>query len=448
MARRRLALYSWIMDQRTNMKTSEPATATAPAPRLRRSLVLALGLALGLWGGVAFDRVAYTGCAAAGGGPDFQLLAEAWHQINAHYVDRAAIKSTTLTYGAIGGMVDALGDTGHSTFLSPEMVKQLKQAQKGELKGIGVEIQMKEGRVVVVAPLDGSPAKRAGLRPGDVIVEVNGKGITGLPVSQVVAEITGRPGTRVNLTILEPHSGKTRDVTIERAAIRLHSVTWRKLPGTTIAHLRIAGFEDETTRELRKALGEIEQDHLTGIILDLRNNPGGILHQAVEVASQFLGGGDVLLVKDAKGRVKPVPVLPGGMATNIPMAVLINDGSASGAEIVAGALKDAHRATLIGEKTFGTGTVLEEFPLSDGSAMLLAVQEWLTPSGHSFWHKGITPNVAVALPPDAHILLPETDQEPDPGSTPVLGRHPIAARAGAADQASRGQRGGSHPAVN
>jgi carboxyl-terminal processing protease len=187
------------------------------------------------------------------------------------------------------------------------------------------------------------------------------------------------------------------------------------LPGTSISHLRVAGFEEGTAKELRNALTEIQKNRFTPIILDLRNNPGGILDEAVSVTSQFLGTGNALLVKDAKGGLKPVPVTPGGVATNVPLAVLINEGTASGAEIVAGAIRDAKRATLIGNTTFGTGTVLQEFPLSDGSALLLAVQEWLTPSGQSFWHKGIASNVPVSLAPEADILVPESEQ----GLTPA-----------------------------
>jgi carboxyl-terminal processing protease len=398
------------MEGLINTNGNQPSPSRSPKRPLRPALLLALGLALGLWGGAGFDRLASTGCSSSKGTPDFGLMREAWNEIEEHYVQRSAVKPTTLTYGAISGMVDALGDTGHSTFLSPAMVKELKETQQGHLEGIGAEIKMKDGRVVVVAPLDGSPAQRAGLRPGDVILKVNGLDIAGLPVTQVVSRITGKPGTMVRLTLLDPRSGQTREVAIERASIKLESVTWHKLPGTTVTHLRIASFDNGTTRELRKALTQIVQDSTNAIILDLRSNPGGLLEEAVDSASQFLSHGNVLLVKNAKGHVTPVPVETGGLATNVPMAVLINVGSASGAEIVAGALRDAHRGPLVGETTFGTGTVLEEFPLRGGSALLLAIEEWLTPNGHSFWHKGIAPNVVVALPPKADMLLPEAEQ--------------------------------------
>lgn len=372
--------------------------------------MLALMLAFGLGGGVLFDRLILLDAVPRGAAPDFRLMAQAWNEIQRHYVGRASLTNSTLTYGAISGMVNALGDTGHSTFLSPHMVNQLQEDQKGRLKGIGIEIAMHAGHVVIVAPIDGSPAQKAGLRASEIIMKVDGRDITDLPLSQVVARITGPVGTKVNLTILDPHTGHTRDVEITRASIKLHSVSWHQLPGTTLVHLRISEFEEDTSAELRKALQTIEQKKPTGIILDLRNNPGGILDQAVDAASQFLSGGNVLLVKNAEGHTEPMPVKPGGIATNAPMAVLINRGSASGAEIVAGALKDAHRGDLIGETTFGTGTVLKEFPLFDGSALLLAVQEWLTPDGDSFWHKGIKPEIAVALPPDTNPVFPEAER--------------------------------------
>lgn len=373
--------------------------------------MLALMLAFGLGGGVLFDRIFLLDAVPRGAAPDFRLIAQAWNEIQRHYVGRASLTNSMLTYGAISGMVNALGDTGHSTFLSPHMVDQLQEDQKGRLKGIGIEIAMHAGHVVIVAPIDGSPAQKAGLRAGEIIMRVDGREITDLPLNQVVARITGPVGTKVHLTILDPHTGHLRDVDITRASIKLHSISWHPLPGTSLVHLRISEFEEHTGTEIRKALDAIMQKKPTGIILDLRNNPGGILDQAVAAASQFLCGGNVLLVKNANGTTQPVPVKQGGIATNAPIAVLINRGSASGAEIVAGALKDANRGTLIGETTFGTGTVLKEFPLFDGSSLLLAVQEWLTPDGHSFWHKGITPDIAVNLPPDTNLIFPGAEHD-------------------------------------
>jgi carboxyl-terminal processing protease len=378
--------------------------------------ILVLGLSLGLVGGVVLDRRVLTAFVPLNdmpidAVPDFRLMTEAWNMIHRVYVDRAAVKTRPLTYGAIGGMVDALGDTGHSRFLTPEMVRMVKHLSQGQFKGIGVEVRMRAGHIVVVAPLDGSPAQRAGLHPGDIILKVDGQDITGVSLDRVVGRISGPVGTSVTLTILNPTIGRTRDVSLVRASIAIHNVTWQRLPGAAVAHLRIAGFSQGVAKDLRKALTDIEEEALSGVVLDLRNNPGGLLDEAVSSASQFLRGGNVLLVKDAQGRVAPIPVQSGFGATDLPTVVLVNGGTASAAEIVAGALKDGHRASLVGKTTFGTGTVLREFPLSDGSALLLAVDEWLTPDGHTIWHKGITPNFGVPLPPGIIPLFPEGERD-------------------------------------
>jgi carboxyl-terminal processing protease len=335
------------------------------------------------------------------------LIPEAWQTIQRHYVDRSAVGGRNLAHGAVAGMVAALGDVGHSVFLTPEMLKQVRQAARGRLHGVGLEVEMKDGRATVVAPLDHSPALQAGIKPGEVIVQVDGQSIEGWPLPEVATRISGPPGTAVALTLTDPGTGQQRTVSVERAEVTVQSVSWRPLPGTSIAHVRIAQFVQNTAQELRESLLQIEQAQVTGLILDLRNNPGGLLEAAVDVASQFLMGGNVLVIRTAQGKLQPVPVVPGsGKLAHLPMVVLLNGGSASGAEIVAGALKDARRATLVGETTFGTGTVLHEFRLSDGSALLLAVQEWLTPNGHSFWHKGIAPDVAVASKEGATLLSP------------------------------------------
>ena len=338
--------------------------------------------------------------------PDFDLMGQAWETIEAQYVDRAAVKPKEMTYGAIAGMVESLGDTGHSTFLSPEMLKKEEELTRGSYKGIGAEIEKKDGHVVIVAPLDDSPAQKAGLRPGDIILKVDGKDIAGQSLSQVVQSISGEAGTQVTLTILNPGSGNLHNVTMTRATISIHNVTWHKLPGTNLAHLRLAGFSENVTKKMRSALESIKQEGVDGIILDLRNNPGGLLTEAIGVSSQFLQSGSVLQEKDAQGKITNVPVRPGGIAPEIPLVVLINSGTASAAEILSGALQDAGRAQLIGEKTFGTGTVLQQFSLSDGSALLLAIQEWLTPKGRVIWHQGIAPDETVALPEGTQPLFP------------------------------------------
>jgi carboxyl-terminal processing protease len=388
------------------MKTDE---SRSPHVRLWKSRagVWRLGLAVAV--GVGVGWLCSLGYVPSQPSLNYSLMSQAWDTIENHYVDRSAVKPLPATYGAIAGMVDSLGDTGHSAFLSPEMVKEFGATLHGEFKGIGIEIQSRQGHVLIVAPIDGSPAQRAGLRSHDIILKVSGQDITGWPITKVVQKISGPPGTQVTLSVLNPRTGHIREVTVTRSTIKMHNVTWRRLPETAIVHLRISSFDGGIAKDFAKALDEIQKQKTGGIILDLRNNPGGVLNEAIRVASQFLKGGNVLLVKNAKGHIRPMAVEPGGTMTEVPMVVLVNQGSASASEIVAGALRDRNRAPLVGETTFGTGTVLGEFHLADGSALLLAVEEWLTPDGHSFWHKGITPKYQVALPDDAEPLVPASE---------------------------------------
>ena len=342
--------------------------------------------------------------------PNFKLMAEAWNAIEQYYVDRPSVQPRNMTYGAITGMVDSLKDTGHSAFLSPEMVQAEHAIEAGRFTGIGAEIQMKNNQVVVVAPIDGSPAQKAGLRPGDIILKVDDTDTAGLSLPEVVRKIMGPAGTSVMLALKDPATQQERTLNIKRANISLHSVTWRLLPDLHVAHVRIAFFSKGTSQELEKALAQIEQQKAKGLVLDLRNDAGGLLDMAVGVASQFLESGTVLQEKNAKGEVRTVAVESNVRKCRLPLVVLINAGTASASEIVAGALQDAKRAALAGETTFGTGTVLTAIPLTDGSALMLAVREWLTPKGRTIWHKGITPDVTVPLPAGAPSLLPEAEQ--------------------------------------
>ena len=388
-------------------------------------VLVLLSLLIGMAGGMILDRqvvaIAAPSTPAATGKPDFRLINDAWDLIQRHFVDREALQSQALTYGAISGMVNALGDTGHTVFLTPEMVKQEQNFTQGEFEGIGAEVEMRNGQVVIAAPMDNSPAQKAGVRPGDIIVKVDGKDVTGQTLEQVVSLVLGPAGTQVTLTLQDPQTGQTRDVTITRARITVPNVTWQMLPGTHVAHVRVAAFSEQVSNNLQTALSAARGAGATAVILDLRNNPGGLLDGAVGVASQFLQNGNVLLEKDAQGKTTAVPVKSDVPKFDLPMTVLVNGGTASAAEIVAGALQDAHRAPVIGEKTFGTGTVLNQFPLSDGSALMLAVQEWLTPDGRTIWHQGIEPNVVVTLTQSATPLLPSAEADMTPGQLRASG---------------------------
>jgi carboxyl-terminal processing protease len=395
--------------------TSTDTPVAPPKPRSwrwpRPGYLMSLGFVVAMACGIALDRMLWLIYMPPHAVGDFQLMAQAWNTIERFYVERATLKSKKLTYGAISGMVEALGDTGHSAFLSPDMAQQMHAASEGSLQGIGIEIQRKGRYVVVVAPLDDSPAQKAGLRSRDIILKVDSTDVTGMQLRQVMKRMAGPVGTSITLTILEARTGHTREVQVQRALTRIPPVTWRPLLGARVAHVRISSFSEGLTENLDQVLVQIGKMNLRGIILDVRNNPGGILDEAVGAASLFLRNGNVLLIKDADGEVHPVPVKKRSRVNMLPIVVLINGGSASSAEILAGALQDANRAVLVGENTFGTGTVLSEFPLTDGSILLLAIQEWLTPGGQSIWHKGITPKFAVALKPEASPLKPLMERE-------------------------------------
>ena len=373
--------------------------------------LLMIVLALFFVGGIMFDRVVMRGFVFGSDHEGFNeaLLDEARTIIQNNFVDRDAVTTERLQDGALAGMVDILGDTGHSRFMTPTMVEEQHNYTAGEFEGIGAYVEMRDGFVTVVTPIDNSPAQAAGVQPGFIVLEVAGEDMTGKTLQEVVERILGPAGSEVTITFFNPESGENVTLTIERARIELENVTWAMLPGSTIAYTRVAGFSQDVGKELGAAIGAAEAQGATGVILDLRNNPGGLLHEAVAVTAQFLPpDGVVVLRQDAQGDVKQELVPNDAAPTSLPVVVLINQGSASASEIVSGALQDAGRATLVGETTFGTGTVLNEFALSDGSAILLATEQWLTPDGRVIWREGIVPDEVVELTGPVRLLTPDT----------------------------------------
>ncbi len=389
-----------------------------PSPQTGRRfpVILVILVIIGAFlGGIAVDRLLLSGQTTAGAAAPVEsnaLIDEALSVIRANYVDQTATGDDQMLYGALTGMVDALGDTGHSRFLDPNMVRAQRDSTAGQFEGIGAYVEMRDGFVTIVSPIDGSPAQAAGVQPGDIVIEVDGEDVTGQSLQEVISKILGEAGTDVEITFVDGETGEERTLIITRARIDLENVTWGMLPDSTLAQLRISSFSRDVGEDLREAVEAAEAAGATGLVLDLRNNPGGLLQEAVEVASIFLpDDADVLLRQDGQGNIDNEPVQRSNVRTDLPLVVLINEGSASASEIVSGALQDAGRATLVGEQSFGTGTVLNQFGLSDGSAILLATEQWLTPAGRVIWREGIMPDIVAELESGAQLFTPSAVRE-------------------------------------
>jgi carboxyl-terminal processing protease len=327
----------------------------------------------------------------------FGVLDEAWQILQQDYVDPSKLDATKLSHGAVKGMMDALHDP-YSAYMEPSVYQTQLDSLQGKLHGIGASVAVKDGKLTVVAPMPGSPAEKAGIKPDDQILKINDQTVDGLSLAEAVLKIQGAPGTSVNLSVL--HSGDKEPVsmTIVRAEITVKSVSL-KMVKDNYALIRISTFSDTTGQEMVDVLRSMPPD-AAGIVLDLRNNPGGSLSAVVAVASQFLKEGVVVNVVDNQGRRSDQKVRPGGLATQIPMIVLANQNSASGSEVLSGALQDYGRAKLAGTKTYGKGSVNQFRKLSDGSAIYLTIARWLTPYGRPIEGTGLTPDFPSDLQGD------------------------------------------------
>ncbi|MBA3491538.1 MAG: S41 family peptidase [Rubrobacteraceae bacterium] len=377
---------------------------------MARILILVAMLLATAFGAYMFGRSQSPATLDQADRKNLALYAEALDTVRNNYVDQRDIDPKKETYGAIEGMLETLGDDGHTRFLTPEEREQNDQSLSGTYVGIGVQLEEKNGEVVVAAPIDGSPAEEAGISSDDVLLAVDGKSVMGDDVSEVVEKVKGPEGTNVELTVR--HEGEKRKYDLQRAEISSPAVSWALIPGTNVALVLLSSFSDNSAQELENAFEEAKAAGARRFILDLRNNPGGRLDQAVEMAGYFLEPESVVYIrKDASGEREEIPVEGDPESANAPLAVLVNEGSASSAEILAGALRDNGRAPVIGKTTFGTGTVLSEFVLRDGSSILLGVAEWLTPDGDFIRDTGITPDVSVPLVEGTEPLTPEDARE-------------------------------------
>ena len=366
-------------------------------------------LAGGGLSGVAVDVEAQSSLT---GRAEFATLEETWELIHEQWPDPDNLDDAALIYGAAQGMVDALGDEGHSAFLDPAATAEFERSREGQYVGIGVEVDARCGVPVVASIFKGSPAEAAGLLPGDVIAAVDADSTQGVDMQELRDLILGTEGDTLTLTIERGSAAEPMQIDVVRRTIQVEPVTWRWLPEQTV-QLRVTGFEPGVNQKVRDALATIREAGAKRLILDLRGNPGGLVPEVIGVASQFLPEGTTIFQEQERDEpARPITTVGKmGHWLDLALVVLIDDASASGAEVLAAALRENGRAQLIGETTFGTGTVLATFPNDDGSSVVLATAFWLTPDGDHVWQEGVEPDQYVTLARDAFPSRPEDDLE-------------------------------------
>ena len=321
-----------------------------------------------------------------------KTFAEVLSLIKKNYVEE--VEDKELVYGAIKGMLNSLDP--HSSFMPPDSYKEMQIETKGEFGGLGIQIGLKDDALTVIAPIEDTPAYKAGVKAGDRIVKINGESTKNMSLQDAVSKLRGPKGTSVTITLMRKEWSEPKDITLVRDIIKIRSVKSKVLEDK-IGYIKLTQFQEQTVSELDNALKElVEKENITALILDLRNNPGGLLESSVNVSSRFLPK-DKLVVY-TKGRIEDKKEYRTGNNTphyEFPMAVLVNEGSASASEIVAGALKDWSRAVIVGSTTFGKGSVQTVIPLSDGSALRLTIARYYTPKGTSIQNTGITPDIVI-----------------------------------------------------
>ncbi len=329
-----------------------------------------------------------------------EVVEQVWNIIFQDYVDQDRLDAAALSKGAIEGMVEALDDP-YTSYLSPETYQLSLSSLQGEFEGIGAQVAIRDEQLTIIAPIADSPAARAGIRAGDIILEVNGMPTAGMNLAEAVLIIRGPKGTSVTLLVL--HQGETEPEAIEiiRAEIKLSSVRFEMKED--IAYINITHFSERTDEDLSLVLQDIAEEGAMGIILDLRSNPGGLLNAVVSVASHFLEEGVVVKVVDNQGTEAVLSVKPGEIVTNLPLVMLVDGFSASASEVLAGALQDYGRATIAGATTYGKGSVNILHQLKDGSGLYITVSRWLTPHGRLIEGEGIYPDYELELEGDDAI---------------------------------------------
>jgi carboxyl-terminal processing protease len=385
-------------------------------------LVIAAALLSMFTGAVMAKRLPFQGEAYE----NLKVFTEVLSYIEANYVEE--VEPDKLMHGAIRGMLRALDP--HSSFMPQDVYREMQVETEGRFGGLGIEITIRDDILTVVSPIEGTPAFRAGIEPGDQIVKVEGESTKDMSLIDAVKKLRGPEGSAVTISILRKGFTEPKDFTLARAIIQIKSVRWKRLPDD-IGYVKLRSFQKTTSEELVEALQDLEEQKIRGLVLDLRNNPGGLLEQAIAVSDEFLEAGKLIVY--TKGRLASQNMK--GFSKNdaahlgYPIAILINGGSASASEIVAGALQDLERATVIGSQSFGKGSVQTIIPLSDGSGLRLTTAKYFTPKGREINGKGITPDVVVEEPKAAqddeeakqksprsrrHMAMPGDDPVEDP----------------------------------
>ncbi len=333
------------------------------------------------------------------GPKEFKLLDEVWDILASDFVDTKALNKAELGRGAIEGMIKALNDA-HTSYIDADSYSREQLEFQGSYEGIGAHVTVDEAKqLIIVAPIPGSPAESAGIRPGDKILAINGDPTENLSLTEAVQKIKGPSGSTVTLSVLHLTDSSPITLQIKRGQIRTPSVIVEKLPND-LARMRILYFSQRTDNEVEEALEAIHAEGIKGIIIDLRNNPGGLLDTTIDVTSQFVHDGIIAIQVDRDGKEEVLRSRQGSARADIPIAVLINENSASGSEIMAGAIQDYGRGPIIGTKSFGKGSVNHLRQLSDGSALYVTVARWLTPNGRLIEGEGLAPDIDVPLTPE------------------------------------------------
>ena len=349
--------------------------------------------------------------------PSLQLFSVVMEKVRNDYVDGKNLKYQDLVYGALKGMLNTLDP--HSEFMEPDKYKELQNDTQGNFGGLGIVVSVKDNFVTVVAPMEDTPGFKAGILSGDRIVKIDGKTTEKMNLQDAVKNLRGDPGTDVNLTILRPSSGQLKDYRLTRSVINvdmvkdINSKKLFPLGENKIGYIRLVQFGEKTSDDLEAALRKLKGQGMQGLVLDLRWNPGGLLDQAVDVCEKFLPRGELVVTTEGRNRAQDSTRKASGRGDelhNMPIVVLVNLGSASASEIVAGCLQDLKRAIILGEKTFGKGSVQSILPMSDGSALRLTTAKYYTPSHKVIHEEGITPDILVPVTDDEErdILLKRT----------------------------------------